>query len=171
MAVCRSPTAPSYAPMTPTVAPLIQELAQQLSTDRVLSAPEDVAVYAYDGTAALRQNPACVVFPLTTHEVAACVQIARRHSTPIVTRGSGTGLSGGSVPMEGSLVVCLNRMDRIIEIDPRNLTIEVEAGVITQTIDEAAGKHGLFYPPDPGSRKISTIGGNVAENSGGLRGL
>jgi glycolate oxidase len=171
MAVCHSPTALSYAPMTPTVAPLIQELAQQLSADRVLSAPEDVAVYAYDGTAALRQNPACVVFPLTTHEVAACVQIARRHRAPIVTRGSGTGLSGGSVPMEGSLVVCLNRMDRIIEIDPRNLTIEVEAGVITQTIDEAAGKHGLFYPPDPGSRKISTIGGNVAENSGGLRGL
>jgi glycolate oxidase len=171
MAVCHSLSAPSYAPMTPTVAPLIQELAQQLSTDRVLSAPEDVAVYAYDGTAALRQNPACVVFPLTTHEVAACVQIARRHSTPIVTRGSGTGLSGGSVPMEGSLVVCLNRMDRIIELDPRNLTIEVEAGVITQTIDEAASKHGLFYPPDPGSRKISTIGGNVAENSGGLRGL
>jgi len=157
--------------MSQTVAPLAEELAQQLGADRVLTAPEDLAVYAYDGTAALRQNPACVVFPLTTHEVAASVQIARRHRTPIVTRGSGTGLSGGSVPMEGALVVCLNRMDRIIEIDPRNLTIEVEAGVITQTIDEAAGRHGLFYPPDPGSRKISTIGGNVAENSGGLRGL
>ncbi|MBL9161554.1 MAG: FAD-binding protein [Planctomycetaceae bacterium] len=157
--------------MTPTVAPLAEELAQQLGAERVLTAPEDLAVYAYDGTAALRQNPACVVFPLTTHEVAACVQIARRHRAPIVTRGSGTGLSGGSVPMEGALVVCLNRMDRIIELDPRNLTIEVEAGVVTQTIDEAAGKHGLFYPPDPGSRKISTIGGNVAENSGGLRGL
>ncbi len=157
--------------MSQTVAPLAEELAQQLGADRVLTAPEDLAVYAYDGTAALRQNPACVVFPLTTHEVAACVQIARRHRAPIVTRGSGTGLSGGSVPMEGSLVICLNRMDRIIELDPRNLTIEVEAGVITQTIDEAAGKHGLFYPPDPGSRKISTIGGNVAENSGGLRGL
>ena len=157
--------------MSQAVAPLAEELAQQLGADRVLTAPEDLAVYAYDGTAALRQNPACVVFPLTTHEVAACVQIARRHRAPIVTRGSGTGLSGGSVPMEGALVVCLNRMDRIIEIDPRNLTIEVEAGVITQTIDEAAGKYGLFYPPDPGSRKISTIGGNVAENSGGLRGL
>lgn len=157
--------------MSQTVAPLAEELAQQFGADRVLTAPEDLAVYAYDGTAALRQNPACVIFPLTTHEVAACVQIARRHQAPIVTRGSGTGLSGGSVPMAGSLVVCLNRMDRIIEIDPRNLTIEVEAGVITQTIDEAAGKHGLFYPPDPGSRKISTIGGNVAENSGGLRGL
>jgi glycolate oxidase len=171
MAICHSPAAPSCTLMTPTVAPLIEELAQHLGADRVLSAPEDLAVYAYDGTAALRQNPACVVFPQTTSEVAACVQSARRHRTPIVTRGSGTGLSGGSVPMEGSLVVCLNRMDRIIELDPRNLTIEVEAGAITQRIDEAAAQHGLFYPPDPGSRKISTIGGNVAENSGGLRGL
>ncbi|WP_428306299.1 FAD-binding oxidoreductase [Lacipirellula sp.] len=157
--------------MSQTVVSLAEELAQQLGADRVLTAAEDLAVYAYDGTAALRQNPACVVFPLTTAEVAFCVQTARRHRAPIVTRGSGTGLSGGSVPMEGALVVCLNRMDRIIELDPRNLTIEVEAGCITQTIDETAGKHGLFYPPDPGSRKISTIGGNVAENSGGLRGL
>jgi glycolate oxidase len=151
--------------------PLIADLADALGAERVLTAPEDVAVYAYDGTAALRQNPACVVFPKTTAEVAACVRAARGHKTPIVTRGSGTGLSGGSVPSPGSLVLCLSGMDRILEIDPRNLTIEVEAGVVTQAVDEAAGKYGLFYPPDPGSRKISTIGGNVAENSGGLRGL
>jgi glycolate oxidase len=150
---------------------LIADLAGQLGAERVLTAPEDVAVYAYDGTAALRQNPACVIFPKSTAEVAACVLAARAHRTPIVTRGSGTGLSGGSVPSEGSLVLCLAAMDRILEIDPRNLTLEAEAGVVTQTIDEAAGKYGLFYPPDPGSRKISTIGGNVAENSGGLRGL
>src|SRR5690606_1021897 len=136
-----------------------------------LTAPEDLAVFGYDGTAVLRQNPACGVFPLTTHEVATCVKAARRHNTPIVTRGSGTGLSGGSAPVEGCVVICLNRMDRIIELDLRNLTMEVEAGVITATIDDTAAQHGLFYPPDPGSRKISTIGGNVAENSGGLRGL
>lgn len=153
------------------VAPVIADLAQQIGPDRVLTAPEDLAVFGYDGTAVLRQNPACVVFPLTTHEVAACVKAARRHGTPIVTRGSGTGLSGGSVPVEGCVVICLNRMDRIIELDLRNLTMEVEAGVITATIDDTASQHGLFYPPDPGSRKISTIGGNVAENSGGLRGL
>ena len=146
-------------------------LAQLLGADRVLTAPEDLAVYGYDGTAVLRQNPACVVFPKTTAEVAACMKAAAKHRTPVVTRGSGTGLSGGSVPIEGCLVICLTGMDRILEVDPRNLTIEVEAGVVTQAIDEAAGKHGLFYPPDPGSRKISTIGGNVAENSGGLRGL
>lgn len=157
--------------MPSTSANIAAELAECLGADRVLTAPEDLAVYAYDGTAALRQNPACVVFPKTTAEVAACVRAARKHGTPIVTRGSGTGLSGGSVPSEGCVVLCLVHMDRILELDPRNLTIEVEAGVVTQTIDEAAGKHGLFYPPDPGSRKISTIGGNVAENSGGLRGL
>jgi glycolate oxidase len=151
--------------------PLIAELARQLGVERVLTQPEDLAVYAYDGTPVLRQNPACVVFPKTTAEVAACVKAARDARAPIVTRGSGTGLSGGSVPMAGCVVLCLTDMNRIGEVDARNLTIEVEAGAITQHVDEAAGKHGLFYPPDPGSRKISTIGGNVAENSGGLRGL
>jgi glycolate oxidase len=151
--------------------PLAAALARTLGGARVLTQPEDLAVYAYDGTAALRETPGCVVFPKTTAEVADCVLAAREHRTPIVTRGSGTGLSGGSVPSPGCLVLCLTDMNRILGVDPRNLTIEAEAGAITQAIDEAAGVHGLFYPPDPGSRKISTIGGNVAENSGGLRGL
>lgn len=150
---------------------LMSELARQLGAERVLTKPEDLAVYAYDGTPVLRQNPACVVFPKTTAEVAACVKAARDARAPIVTRGSGTGLSGGSVPMAGCVVLCLADMNQIGEVDARNLTINVEAGAITQQVDEAAGRHGLFYPPDPGSRKISTIGGNVAENSGGLRGL
>jgi len=157
--------------MPQTAASLIDELSQALGPERVLTAPEDLAVYASDGTPVLRQNPGCVVFPKTTEEVAACVKAAQRFRVPIVTRGSGTGLSGGSVPTDGCVVLCLTVMNRILEIDPRNLTIEVEAGVVTQAVDEAAGKYGLFYPPDPGSRKISTIGGNVAENSGGLRGL
>src|SRR5690606_10781357 len=138
----------SHTQMSQNVAPLAEELNQRLGADRVLTAPEDVAVYGYDGTAALRQNPACGGFPLETSGVASCVQAAHRPRPPSRTRGSGTGLSGGSVPMEGSLVVCLNRMHRIIELHPRNLTIEVEAGAITQTIDEAAAQHGLFYPPD-----------------------
>jgi glycolate oxidase len=99
------------------------------------------------------------------------VQLANEHGRPIVTRGSGTGLSGGSVPSPDCVVLCLVNLDRIIEIDAANLTARVQCGVITQKIDEAAAQHGLFYPPDPGSMKISTIGGNVAENSGGLRGL
>jgi glycolate oxidase len=89
----------------------------------------------------------------------------------VVTRGSGTGLSGGSVPLAGCLVLCLVRMDKLIELDEKNLTLRAQSGVITKEIDDACAKVGLFYPPDPGSMKISTIGGNVAENSGGLRGL
>jgi glycolate oxidase len=150
---------------------LIDQLAAAIGAERVLSSPEHLAVYAYDGTPVLRRNPACIVLPQTTDEVAACVRIARDQKTPVVTRGSGTGLSGGSVPVDGCIVLCLSHMDRIEPVDLRNLTIEVQAGAINQKIDEAAAVHGLFYPPDPGSRKISTIGGNVAENSGGLRGL
>jgi glycolate oxidase len=107
----------------------------------------------------------------STAEVAACVKLARQASVPVVTRGSGTGLSGGSVPIPGCLVIALVRMDQILEIDEANLTLKAQAGVITKDIDYAASRVGLFYPPDPGSMKISTIGGNVAENSGGLRGL
>ena len=137
----------------------------------VLVAAEDVIPYSFDGTAALSQRPDAVVFPRTTEQTAACVKLAAAAKMPVVTRGSGTGLSGGSVPTPGSLVLCLAQMDAILGVDARNLTLRAQAGAITQRIDEAASQHGLFYPPDPGSMRISTIGGNVAENSGGLRGL
>jgi len=151
--------------------PIIPKLQAKLGADRVLTQPEDLAVYGFDGTAALEAPAACVVFPLSTEEVAEVVALANEHRTPIVTRGSGTGLSGGSIPVEGGIVLCLARMDRILEVDENNLTLLAEAGVITQKISEQADAVGLLYPPDPGSMKISTIGGNVAENSGGLRGL
>jgi glycolate oxidase len=137
----------------------------------VLTSAEDIVPYSFDGTAALKQRPGAVVFPLTAEEVAGCVRLARKCSVPVVTRGSGTGLSGGSVPLDGCLVICLVKMDKLIEVDEKNLTLRAQSGVITKEIDDAAAKVGLFYPPDPGSMKISTIGGNVAENSGGLRGL
>jgi glycolate oxidase len=137
----------------------------------VLTRPEDIIPYGFDGTAALKEQAGAVVFPKTTAQVAACVQIAAAAHTPIVTRGSGTGLSGGSIPVPNGLIVCLAEMNAILEIDAQNLTIRAEPGAITMRIDEAAAKQGLFYPPDPGSMRISTIGGNVAENSGGLRGL
>ncbi len=147
------------------------DLTSMLGADRVLTEPEHLAVYGFDGTAALHGNAGCVVFPLTTGEVAEIVKYAAAKKVPIVTRGSGTGLSGGSVPCEGCIVLCLVRMDRILELDRKNLTVLVEAGVVTLTVSELADSVGLLYPPDPGSMKISTIGGNVAENSGGLRGL
>ena len=149
----------------------IQSLQAILSPERVLTLLEDIVPYSFDGTAALKQRPGAVVFPLTAVEVAECVRLARKCSVPVVTRGSGTGLSGGSVPLDGCLVICLVKMDELIEVDEKNLTLRAQSGVITKEIDDAAAKVGLFYPPDPGSMKISTIGGNVAENSGGLRGL
>ena len=147
------------------------QLAQFLPPERILTSPEDLAVYGFDGTAALRADATCVVLPETTEEVAAIVRFAAAEKIPIVSRGSGTGLSGRSIPVPGGIVLCLVRMDRILELDEKNLTLLAEAGAITQQIAEAADGAGLLYPPDPGSMKISTIGGNVAENSGGLRGL
>ena len=150
---------------------IIGALASVVGDDGVLTRAEDLVPYSFDGTAALRQRPDAVVFPRTTAQVAECVALAAKSATPIVTRGSGTGLSGGSVPTPGAIVLCLTHMDAILDVDPRNLTLRAQPGAITQRIDEAAARHGLFYPPDPGSQRISTIGGNVAENSGGLRGL
>src|SRR5215213_7059168 len=155
--------------------PLTQAVTNGFATivgsGSVLTKPEDIIPYSFDGTAALRQMPAAVVFPQTTEDVSRCVTYAVSQSLHSVTRGSGTGLSGGSIPTAESIVLCLTQMNRILDIDPRNLILRTQPGAITQRIDEAAGQHGLFYPPDPGSMRISTIGGNVAENSGGLRGL
>jgi glycolate oxidase len=142
-----------------------------VGAEQVLTSPEDTIPYGFDGTAALKGPVGVVVHPGSTEEVAAVVKLANEFSNAIVTRGSGTGLSGGSVPSEGCIVLYLTRLDKIISVDPANLTVRAQCGVITAAIDAAANKHGLFYPPDPGSMKISTIGGNVAENSGGLRGL
>jgi glycolate oxidase len=151
--------------------PLAQQLVAIVGEKHVLTQPEDLIPYGFDGTAALKFPAGIVVFPGSTEEIASIVRIANSHDTPIITRGSGTGLSGGSVPVENGIVLCTVRMDRILYVDPSNLTARVQPGAVTQKIDEAAAVHGLFYPPDPGSMKISTIGGNVAENSGGLRGL
>ncbi|MEA3211874.1 MAG: glycolate oxidase [Chthoniobacter sp.] len=150
---------------------VVADLRALLDPGRVLDQPEDLLPYGFDGTAALSAPATCVVFPETTAEVAALVRYAAEHRIPIVSRGSGTGLSGGSVPVPGGIVLCLVRMDHILELDERNLTLLAEAGAVTQQIANAADAVDLLYPPDPGSMKISTIGGNVAENSGGLRGL
>lgn len=149
----------------------LAELRRLVGDDGVLTGREDLIAYSYDGTAALQQLPGCVVFPRTTEEVAAVLRLANDRGIPVVPRGSGTGLSGGSLPVADSLVLCLVKMDRILEVDPANLTLRAEAGATTVAVANAAEAAGLFYPPDPGSMRISTIGGNVAENSGGLRGL
>jgi len=149
----------------------LAQLRKIVGAENVLTAQEDLVAYSFDGTAALQQLPGGVVFATTTKQVANILQLANETQTPIVTRGSGTGLSGGSLPSANCVVLCLAKMNRILELDRSNLTMLAEPGVTTLAIFEAATEAGLFYPPDPGSMKISTIGGNVAENSGGLRGL
>ena len=150
---------------------LVRELTSFIEPSRVLHSREDLLAYGYDGTAALGETGAAVVMARTTAEVQGVVRLCAEHKIPLVGRGSGTGLSGGSVPVPGCVILCLAQMDRVLELDEKNLTILVEAGVITAKVTELADAAGLLYPPDPGSMKISTIGGNVAENSGGLRGL
>lgn len=155
----------------PLPAAILTQLRAIVGADQVLTAKEDLIPYSFDGTAAMSQMPGCVVFVTSTEQIAAVLKLANSTKTPVVTRGSGTGLSGGSLPSRDCLVMCTARMNRILEVDRANLTMLVEPGVTTLAIADAAAAVGLFYPPDPGSMKISTIGGNVAENSGGLRGL
>jgi glycolate dehydrogenase FAD-linked subunit len=150
---------------------ILVELRKLVGGENVLTSREDLEAYSFDGTAALRQCPEAVVFVKSTGEIAGVLKLANETGTPVVTRGSGTGLSGGSLPTRDGLVLCTVKMDKILELDRANLTLLTEPGATTIQIAEAAGAAGLFYPPDPGSMKISTIGGNVAENSGGLRGL
>ncbi len=139
--------------------------------DRFLTAPIDLATYAYDGTF-LERRPAGVVVARTTEEVAGVVRIAARHGIPIIARGSGTSLTGGPVPSTGrELVLDLAPMRQILDIDPVNMTATVEAGVVTASLGEEAARYGLFYPPDPASLAVSTIGGNLACNAGGPSGL
>jgi glycolate oxidase len=150
---------------------VVDRLSAVVGARNVLTQKEDLIPYSFDGTAAMKQMPGCVVFVESAAHVREVLRVANETRTPVVTRGSGTGLSGGSLPSPDCIVLCTVRMNRILEVDRANLTMLVEPGVTTVQVAEAAAAVGLFYPPDPGSMRISTIGGNVAENSGGLRGL
>jgi len=147
---------------------IIIALEQAVGKKGVLSTPEDLAVYSYDGTFE-EHTPDLVVLPKSTEEVSQVVKIAAQHCIPIVTRGMASGLAAASVPFSGGIVLCLTRMNRILEIDLENRAAHVEAGVVTADLQTAVEKHGLFYPPDPSSIRHSTIGGNIACNAGGPR--
>lgn len=134
----------------------------------VLTEPEDLISYGYDGTW-FEQRPLVVVSPETAEQVAGIHRLATAQRIPITPRGMGSGLSGGSVPLEAGIVINLMRMNRILEIDEVNGVAVVQPGVITADLQTAVEKRGLFYPPDPSSLKQSAIGGNVAENAGGSR--
>lgn len=147
---------------------LITELEKITGRDGVLSTPEDLAVYSYDGTFA-EHRPDIVVLPCTTEQVSQVVKLAARDHIPVVTRGMGSGLAAASVPFCGGITLSTTRMNRILDIDEVNATVHVETGVITADLQTTVEKVGLFYPPDPSSIKHSTIGGNIACNAGGPR--
>ncbi|WP_028782559.1 glycolate oxidase subunit GlcD [Thalassobacillus devorans] len=128
-------------------------------------------VYSYDATPQFQSMPDAVVAPRNTEEVSSVLKLCNENEIPIIPRGSGTNLSAGTTPLNGGIVLLFKHMQDIIEIDEENLTITVQPGLITLDMIHAVEAKGLFYPPDPSSMKISTIGGNLNENSGGLRGL
>lgn len=128
-------------------------------------------VYSYDATPNFQALPDAVVSPRNTEEVSALLKTCNEYQIPIVPRGSGTNLAAGTCPTNGGIVLLFNHMKEILEIDEDNLTVKVQPGVITLDMVNAVEEKGFFYPPDPSSMKISTIGGNLMENSGGLRGL
>src|SRR5690625_667273 len=127
--------------------------------------------YSYDATPRFQSLPDCVVSPKSTEEVAAVVKLCNQERIPIVPRGSGTNLCAGTTPLKGGIVILFKHMNKILEIDQNNLTVTTQPGVTTKELSDAVEDVGLFYPPDPGSMHISQIGGNIGENSGGLRGL
>ena len=129
--------------------------------------PEQLAAYESDGLTAFRRRPLAVVIPETTDEVIALVRFCHEERVPFVARGSGTSLSGGSLPVADGIVIALNRLNRILRLDPALRVAVVEPGVVNTQVSLAAAPHGLHYSPDPSSQSICTIGGNVAFNSGG----
>jgi len=141
-------------------------LRKAVGRDNVLTEPAELLLYSYDSSTA-RGRPGAVAFPATTEEVARVVQVCAQRRLPFVPRGAGTNLSGGSVPAAGAVVVQLSRMNAILEIDARNLRAVVQPGVVNLDLQKALAPRGLQFCPDPASQKVSTIGGNVAENAGG----
>ena len=145
-----------------------KELEKSLGRGKVFTEKEYLLTYAYDA-AGLEGMPDLVVLPENEADIKSALEIAHRNKIPVTPRGAGVGYSGGAVPVQGGTVMAFTRMNRILKIDSENLTAVVEPGVVTYDLQQAAEKLDLFYPPDPASLKTSTIGGNVAENAGGMR--
>lgn len=151
-------------------AQLLDELQRIVGSGYVRHRPIDLMVYEYDGSvdgAVDTARPFAVVLPKTTEQVSAVVRAAYKAGLPVVARGAGTGLSGGAVAQQGGIIIALTRMDRVIEVSRQDRTALVEPGVINLELSEDVRELGLFFAPDPSSQKACTIGGNVAENSGG----
>jgi glycolate oxidase len=145
---------------------VVDQLRKIAGRDAVLDRPEDLMMYEYDA-GVRKRTPAAVVFPQTTEHVSQIMQLAGSAGFPVVARGAGTGLSGGAISPEGGVVLAFARMNRILEVDAENFRAVVQPGVVNQTLSDNVAYLGLYFAPDPSSQKACTIGGNVAENSGG----
>jgi glycolate oxidase len=149
---------------------VIEEIVEAVGKENVLTSLEERKCYSYDA----RNDgvvPDLIVFPSSAEDVSKILRLANEHRFPVIPRGQGSGLTGGSIPVYGGIILVFTRMNRILEIDAENLTATVEPGVITFDLQQEAAKYGLFYPPDPASFKYSSIGGNVAECAGGPNSL
>ncbi|WP_093856858.1 FAD-binding oxidoreductase [Tenuibacillus multivorans] len=150
---------------------IIKEFEDIVGVHNIQDSNATRLAYSYDATASFQSLPDLVVSPRNTEEVAGIVKLCQKHGLPIVPRGSGTNLAAGTTPSQGGVVLIFRNMNDIVELDEENLALTVQPGVLTEEIHQYVEEQGLFYPPDPSSGKISTIGGNISENSGGLRGL
>jgi glycolate oxidase len=151
---------------------IIEQLRSIVGNDNVLTNKISRVTYSYDATADVpRGTPDVIVIPTSAEQVQGIVNLARVNGIAIYPRGAGTNLSGGTIPVESGIVLSMQKMDKILEVDSENLVAIVQPGVVIQELNNAAAPHGLMYPPDPGTVTTATMGGSVAENSGGLRGL
>ena len=149
--------------------PFLLRLVELVGKEKVLASEPELLCYSYDATPLVSFRPDAVVRAHSEEDLARTLEFAANEGIPVTPRGSGTGLSGGSVPVNGGIVIVTTAMDRILDFDADDMSVTVEPGVITASLHAVVEAQGLFYPPDPGSMKISTIGGNVAENAGGPR--
>ena len=151
---------------------LIKEFEDLLGKENVFSSEADRQSYSYDSAVLPPVVPAFALRPTTTEQLGICVKKLYDYGIPMTVRGAGTNLSGGTIPdSKESVVILTNGLNRILEINSDDLYAVVEPGVVTATFAAEVAKKNLFYPPDPGSQAVSTIGGNIAENAGGLRAL
>jgi len=145
----------------------IDRLRQIVGKENILTSREDLVAYSYDATNLWTHMPDVVVLPTNTEQISEIMKLANENKIPVTPRGGGTNVSGGSIPIKGGIVLCTTRMNRVIEINKNNLNAVVEPGVVLQDFQDALAREGLFFPPDPQSFSGCTMGGVVAENSGG----
>ena len=146
---------------------IVAELRTIVGNEGVIEKQEQLRTYESDGLTSFRVTPALVLLPATTEEVQGIIRICHREHIPFVPRGSGTGLSGGALPIEGGVVISLARMNRILDVDLLNQRVILQPGVINLWVTQRVAPHGYYYAPDPSSQQVCSIGGNIAENSGG----